>query len=308
MRRFLIAMLSCSLFIACSDNNKTAQTDTPGEILFNIFPDIPQPFVYADSNLLKKPSDSLILDTALLFKVMPDSVITKDFGKSNYSVYAVGKINKGSLHYFIISVISGNRRAAYVFNLDEMNRYKSAITLVSTGFRNSTHAYGKIDEKYVITTYRERRQPDAFTFKRNVYVADASTDEFILILTEPSDDEGILDPIESLPTTHRLSGNYVRDDKNFITIRDSEKEGELNFFIHFEFSKGECSGELKGVARLTGENTAEYHKPGNPCRISFTFSDKKVEIKELDGCGSYRDIYCFFEGSFPLKANPEKSK
>lgn len=308
MRILISGLFIGLLFLACGEKEDTTGSIIPDDEFINSFPELSLPFYFADSNLVKKHHDSLRIDTSALFKILPDSVISKDFGKSGYRVYAIGKIKNPPVQYFLISVVAGNKRAAYLFNLDSDFKYKSAITLVSTGFRNSTYAYTRIDDRFLITTYRERKQPENFSFKRNVYVSDAATDELILILTEPGDDLGIINPIDSLPSTHALAGDYRKDEKNFITVRDSPKAGELLFFIHFEENKGECIGEIKGTAKITGENTAEYYQPGNPCRLSFLFTGKKLEIKELDGCGSFRDIYCFFNGSYPLIAKPEKSK
>jgi hypothetical protein len=32
--------------------------------------------------------------------------------------------------------------------------------------------------------------------------------------------------------------------------------------------------------------------------VEFTFTGGKVTMKEKGGCGAYRDIQCFFEGSY----------
>jgi hypothetical protein len=42
--------------------------------------------------------------------------------------------------------------------------------------------------------------------------------------------------------------------------------------------------------------------------MEFTFTKNAVTIKEIDGCGSYRGITCFFEGSFPRVKQMKYSK
>ena len=81
---------------------------------------------------------------------------------------------------------------------------------------------------------------------------------------------------------------------------------EINFFVHFEKSKGECNGELKGKARFISSTVAQYYEPGNPCTIQLSFSNARVTMKETRGCGSYRDIKCYFEGSYPKKKEKKK--
>jgi hypothetical protein len=43
-----------------------------------------------------------------------------------------------------------------------------------------------------------------------------------------------------------------------------------------------------------------YKQPGDQCELEFSFAGNTVSLKE-DGCGSHRDIKCFFEGSFIRK-------
>jgi len=98
----------------------------------------------------------------------------------------------------------------------------------------------------------------------------------------------------------------VKDKKNFISLRDGKHASETLFFIHFE--KDDCRGELKGMARFVSNNVAVYQEGGNPCTIEFNFSAGRVSMKETGGCGSYRDIKCFFEGSYPKKKTPKPKK
>jgi hypothetical protein len=77
------------------------------------------------------------------------------------------------------------------------------------------------------------------------------------------------------------------------------------FFIHFEKDNGGCAGELKGSASLYGVKTALYRATGNPCELEFTFGGTSLAIKEVAACGSYRDIKCFFDGSFVKRKEPK---
>jgi hypothetical protein len=106
--------------------------------------------------------------------------------------------------------------------------------------------------------------------------------------------------------SNKISGYYVKDKKNLISIRDGSKPGKILFFIHFEKNNGECVGELKGEASVIKPNLAQYAAAGDPCSLEFGFASNKLSIKELQGCGNYRGVRCFFEGSYPKKVVKSK--
>ena len=126
---------------------------------------------------------------------------------------------------------------------------------------------------------------------------------FTLILTEPNVEimEDVINPIDTLPQKNKYTGDYIASKKNFISFRDGKNSSEILFFVHFEKNKGECVGELKGTARFVSSKMAQYKESGNPCTLEFTFTSSAVSMKEVEGCGSYRDIQCFFEGRYPKK-------
>jgi hypothetical protein len=96
--------------------------------------------------------------------------------------------------------------------------------------------------------------------------------------------------------------------RNIISVRDGKNPSEIQFFVHFEKMNGECTGELKGSARFISKTVAQYAKGDNPCVLELSFTASRVTMKEKGGCGSYRDIKCFFEGSFYKKKKPTSSK
>jgi hypothetical protein len=147
-------------------------------------------------------------------------------------------------------------------------------------------------------------------FKRNIYFYDRNSDNFTLIVTEPNEDiiQEVINPIDTLPAKNKFAGDYVQNAKNFISVRDGKNASEIIFFVHFEKDNGECTGELKGTARFVKPGIAVYSKSDNPCVLELTFSGSKATMKEKGGCGSYRDIKCFFEGSFWKKKKQEKGK
>ncbi|RYY15398.1 MAG: hypothetical protein EOO04_28690 [Chitinophagaceae bacterium] len=123
----------------------------------------------------------------------------------------------------------------------------------------------------------------------------------MLIFTEPNEDiiENVINPIDTLPRKNKVSGDYVINKTNFISIRDGKDPSHISFFVHFEKDNSTCNGELKGAARFISPTTAQFKESGNPCTIQFDFKGNIVTMKEMEGCGSYRDIKCFFDGKYP---------
>lgn len=297
---------------------KTALTDDEAvEVaeFIEFFPEVSLPFRVADTTLTRKQTDSLLIGYKIFTQFIPDTILKNDFGKDiQPKFYPLGRTSeKGKETYLFVKATNGAKRAGYLICFDNANKYLSTLTLVRTGFTNWSSSYGMLDKKFQITTYRERkRNNEELNYKRNVYIYNSAVNEFSLILTEPNEEifENVINPIDTLPQKNKNTGDYVRDKSNFISFRDGKNGSELQFFVHFERDKDECIGELKGTARLLSVNTAQYKEIGNPCTIEFTFNASNVVMKEIEGCGSHRDIKCFFDGTFPRKkaAKPQPAK
>ena len=99
---------------------------------------------------------------------------------------------------------------------------------------------------------------------------------------------------------------HVKDKMNIVSVRDAGKPDKINFFIHFDRTKGECTGELKGTASFIKSNVIEYRQAGDICILRFTFSSSSVAIKELGPCGTHRGVKCSFDGIYPRKKIAKK--
>lgn len=305
MRYFSSLFLLFLLISACREKKTSLADEDSVEAreFLEFFDEISLPIHIADTSLLRKDTSNSV-GFKVLTRFVPDSMLAKDFGKAQPKIYGLGKtLDANDNHYVFVKAINGSKRTAYLICFDEDFQYKGMLTLVSTGFHNSTSAYGMVDAKHIITTYRERKRAEDLSFKRNVYKYNSETGDFTLILTEPNTEmiDTVINPIATLDKTHKLSGDYIKDDRNLISVRDGVAPGELLFYVHFERNTDDCRGELKGVMRLTGENSGIYKEVGNPCTLQFEFSKTGVEMKEIEGCGAHRDIICFFEGKFPRK-------
>lgn len=316
MNRFFLALcVAACLTTSCKDNKKASMTgDAPVEVtdLISFFPEVKLPYVLADSTLKRKVPDSALISYSVFTQFVPDSVLKKDFPSGKPTIYALGRAReKGRETYLFVKAVQNTRRAGYLVTFDKDDKYLNTLRLVRTGGEDYTHVYGSLDKKFQITTYRERKSPKGdVTFKRNVYIYNNASNDFTLILTEPNEEiiEDVQNPIDTVSQKNKYTGDYPISKKNFISFRDGKNPSEILFFTHFEKDKGQCIGELKGTARFVSAKKAVYKEAGNPCTLEFTFTASSVAMKEAEGCGTYRDIKCFFEGTYPKKKDKPAKK
>ena len=315
MNRFLLGLCVVAwVAVGCKDDKKTSLAgDEPVEVadFIDFFPEAKLPVIVADTTLSKKVSDSFLIAYSVFTQFVPDSILKKDFNKTKPKIYPLARAKeKGKETYLFAKAVAGTKRVGYLVTFDDKDKYLNTLRLVRTG-ENYSHVSGTLDKKFQITTYRERKNAAGdVTFKRNVYIYNSASNDFTLILTEPNDEmtEEVLNPIDTLPQKNKYTGDYPANKKNFISFRDGRNSSEILFFTHFEKSKGECVGELKGTARFVTSKKAVYKEAGNPCTLEFTFTASSVYMKEVEGCGSFRDIRCFFEGTYPKKKNKPAKK
>ena len=312
MKNYLVLLFAILLLAGCKNKKVSLKDDEVVEVsdFIEFFPEVTLPYYVYDTTLLKKQSDSLLIGNKIFAQFASDSLLNKDFGKAvKPKLYPLARIKeKGAGIYLVAKAVHGNKRAAYLLCFNDDNKFTTAMPLVKYGFDNSTTAYGLLDKKFQITTYRERRATGAeMSYKKNVYFYNNAAESFTLILTEPNQEiiENVYNPIDTLPKKNKYAGDYIKDKKNFIAFRDGKTASDILFFVHFEKDKGDCIGELKGAARFISPTKVQYKEPGNPCTVEFTFTAAAVTMKEIEGCGSYRDIKCFFEGSYPKKKTPK---
>jgi len=313
MKQYLFLLSILLLIVACKGKKTSLQDDETVTIqeFIEFFPETPLPIRIADTTLVKKSTDSLQIGYKIFTQFIPDSLLQKDFGKGvTPKIFPLGRTREDDKEtYLFIKATTGAKRVGYLACFGKKNEFLQMLPLVKTGFDQYSAAYGVLDKKFQITTYYEKKRANNETsFKRNVYIFNSSANEFTLILTEPNEEiiENVINPIDTLAAKNKFSGDYVKDKKNFISVRDGRRPTEPIVFVHFE--KSDCRGELKGTARFVSANLAVFQESGNPCTLEFSFNNNRVVMKETGGCGTYRDIKCFFEGTYPKKKAPAKPK
>src|SRR6476646_2235575 len=94
IRRYKLILFVIILMIACKSKKVSLSGDEPVEVsdFIEFFPDVKLPFQVADSNLLKKEKDSMLISYKVFTQFVPDSVVGKFFGNTaNPKIYPMGK-------------------------------------------------------------------------------------------------------------------------------------------------------------------------------------------------------------------------
>ena len=314
MNRWLYLLLGVVLLASCKNRKPDITGEEPIEITDFIasFPDLTLPYSVSDTGFSRKSGDSLRINAKIVKQFVPDSIYAKEFAKgTNPSFYMMGKTAvKGGESYLFLKAVSGAKAVGYVLSYDKDNFFRAAMPFIFSSSDRNTRYEGGMDRRHSVTRNRIRKGKDGqLIYNKNVYVYN-SAGTFTLILNESNEtveEKEIYNPIDTLARKFPRSGDYVKNKKNFVTIRDGNKTSQLLFFIHFEEGDEECSGELKGVADLISANSALYRKSDDHCELEFTFTNTGVKIRELEACGNHRGVKCSFDGSY-TKKKPVKTK
>lgn len=291
-----------------SDENLTLQE------LLAVAPDIRFPIIFNDSVLNKKDSDSTLLHLPTFRQYVPDSVFQKNYpSEKQLKLYVAGKATtkeKGT--YLFVKSVAGKKKAIHFYYFTGEPGYLGTMKLVDNSSpTKNVNRYCRIDSRFNIALVRERKMPTGeFWTGETIYYMDANGKMIVAMTNSNEDlsDEILGNPIDTLPRKHKHSGDYSTNNKNLVSIRDGARAKTLRFFIHFSKQNGECIGEVKGEADWVGEHKAVFQDNSSPCQLEFTFTKNAVNIKEIDGCGSYRGITCFFEGTYPRVKQMQYSK
>ncbi len=315
MVKNLFFLLAASLLlIACKEKTKPSLSgDVPVAIedFINAFELVKPTYEIADSILLKKETDSLLISYKVFTQFIPDSILTNVFGKNiKPKIYFLKRVaeEKGETYLFT-KMVHADKKLLYILCFDKDNNFNAAMPLLKYDNKSAVSQVAGIDRKYTIyrNTY-QRMQDGSVREGREVFVYNTDAKQFILIMTDALDDRvnEVINPIDTLPRNNKYSADYIKDKMNIVSIRDMKNSGKINFFIHFENAKGSCTGELKGIASFVKTNIAEYRQAGDICILQFIFNSSSVTIKELAPCGNHRGVKCSFDGNYPRKKAEKK--
>ncbi len=277
----------------------------------SFFKNISLPITLSDSLFIKKPADSTLIESSVFNQFVSDTIFKNEFGKVLPKVYAIGKFSNGEEEtYLLLRATASGKQMAYAVTINKKNQFMAAMPVLSTAKPKGTETM-IIDAKYNFTHSTNTRLSDGSVNTLSKVYAYNNAGIFMVILTDgvpAGTDLPIIDPNDTLSRKGRFSGNYAKDKRNILNIRDAATAQQFKFFIHIEKKDGRfCDGELKGEARMVGSDSATYTANGDPCTLGFKFGGGSIRITESN-CGNRRGAECSFDGLFRKQKEPVKSK
>jgi hypothetical protein len=250
-----------------------------------------------------------------LAQFLPDSVVDAIAPKllKNASIFTVGKIEKETEYYLLLNNKDTKKQTVSVITFSKKNVFLGYQILTQFDLtQKGSQFYGKtllINKEPTFLIEENKLDPEqGLTHEKKGW---AYTEQgFRLIYLDANikpAQKAILNPIDTLPTLNTFSGDYARDKKNFISLRDFGDANKYQFFLHFEKKEGSCVGELKGLLNFN-KNQATYSEKGDPCTIQFTITGNIIKIKEDGNCGNHRNMTCYFNDSYDKKRKPKSKK
>lgn len=304
LRITFILLIAVVLLGSCKSRSKpTPAGEKPVEVadFIAFFPQQSLPFSFTDSLLNAREKDSLVIDTKVFSRFVPDSILAVVFGKNTKpKIYPLGRVGNPPL--LLVKAVTSSRKATFIVALDRKNQFVAALTAQRSDLPTILERTTTIDSKLTITKSQERKNRDgSISEGRDVYVLNEAGRNFSLIMTDALDDKPaeLVNPIDTLPRKNKVAADYTGGKMNLVSIRDGRRSDRLTFFIHFE--KGDCNGELKGEAMIKSPTLAEYREPGDPCVLQFKFTPSSITLAEEEGCGAHRGLRCSFNGTFARK-------
>ena len=312
---FLFFILIVLTLTSCKHKKADFAGDAPVKVndFIAAFAPITLPYAVADTNI-NAFADTVTISHSVLSQFIADSILNQIINTNKaYTLHPVGRFDKDKEVYLLFNVIQKDliQEVVVVFNKD--NKFLSGKELITNEKDEDGYIHTlTINKEPTFTVSKERvnEQTKQVQFSRVGWVYN-SAGGFMVIINDTNEDPKkvgvVLNPIDTLPRKNKLSGEYITDRQNFISIRDGKDAKMYAFFIHFEKKEGTCTGELKGMMTMTDDNTGIYSQAGDPCIIDFNFEGNQITLKEKGSCGNRRGMECYFDDTF-IKIKELKKK
>lgn len=306
MSRILLLTLMFGLFAACTNTSKPAN-DEDRVLTFKdfreFFPETALSYRLNADSLKHRIPDTFALKAKVVKQFLPDTLAKGSFTAAEKpKFFPRAYIKKGDQQFFIVEGATKAGSVAWLCIYDKEGKFLQRHLAAKNTATNNTRVGLVMDAKNDLrVTTETQKAPGQISTRDDVYAINPDG-SLALIMTNSNEPAttGLYNPIDTLPRKHKFSANYASGEHNLVSIRDGETPKEFLFFIHFSRDNGECIGEMDGVGRFTTATTGQFRDKHTSCIVDFRFSGGKVSIKET-GCGAYRGIKCFFEGTFIKK-------
>ena len=307
-RLHCLLIVGVFLIVGCKHKKANLAGNAPVKVndFIAAFAPLPLPFSIADTNI-GSSADTTLIGAKVIEQFIPDSILSQVVNiKTKFTIHPSGRFEKENENYLLATIAQKKKVQLLVMVFDKKNKFLAAKSLLANdevdGYSHSL--YINKEPTFLISKERISPQTKQLQFSRSGWVYN-SAGLFMVVVNDNNEDpkktDNILNPLDTLPKKNKLSGEYNRDKKNFITIRDGKDANTYLFFIHFEKKEGSCVGELKGILQMQNPTTGIYNQSGDPCVIDFIFNGNDVTLKEKGSCGNRRGMECFFDDHFTKK-------
>lgn len=306
MRQFLFwAIILVSLF-ACKEKKKlSGNQHIEAAEFFNAYDDLKLPFTVSDTNI-KAVADTNTISYAIFTQFISDTIFNNPFGKDRkFVIHPIGKYEEKGKETYFATLVAGKTTSAVYLSVYDKNKFIATMPLV-TEDEDEKVTTASIDKKLSISINKEWTIKDDIFYNRMIYAYN-NVGIFTTVLSETNEDrraeKTVTNPLDTFPKKYKYSGDYVKGNKNLVSVRDGKKPNEYLFFVYFENGNEEepCGGELRGRMTMVSEKLGVYQGEGDPCKLDFSFAGNKVTVKESGSCGNFRGIKCFFNDTYTKK-------
>lgn len=316
MRRFPVICCMLVLLFSCKDEKVSLSGNEPVDIkdFLAAFPSLKLPYKVSDTNMVKV-ADTTHISYTVFSGFVPDSALVSMLGKNvnKSKIRPVGKIEEEKETYLLADFTQNKKTTLVTFLLDKKtSAYINGLVLLKQEVKDGYfHAVNITSEPTFIISREKYSNNNELLYTRNGYAYNNGSAEFIAVLSDTNEDlkriNEIINPIDTFARVNKLSGDYIKDKKNYISVRDGSSTDKYLFFIHFDKSGGDCTGELKGQMSMRDATHGYFQESGDPCEIDFSFTTNSITVKERDNCGNHRGIKCFFNDTYRKKKEVKPS-
>lgn len=291
---------------ACKHSSRQDGKGFQPEDFYNAFPQLSLPYSYDDDSLRRQTDDSLALDTAVLHAFVADSIWDLSASQRKATrFFPLGRLDLEGQRLLLIKTQRGHTHQVFALvygAADTLLSHKEVAAAANTQRGALTF---RVDTRHLLTVRERKVLANGHVITREWVYGVAPDGSLSLILTNSSEPAGDLtdNPIDTLPGKGKYSGDYRSGKEGLVSIRDGREPGTFLFYIHLSRNNGDCTGEVSGSGKMTGKTVGEFHDGSGPCGLRFGFSSRAVTLKEIGGCGAYRGISCYFEGTYTRQKN-----
>lgn len=311
----LVVFVFSTMLAACGGKSKkmmSGEESVDIKDFISFFDEIKLPLTLSDSILKMKNNDSTLIGDTIIKQFFGDTIFHDLYGKKKPKVYAYGRFRNEDQETYLLLKTSNGARAIYAVAFTPENKYSAGMLLISDGKKTNGVDKVVVDPRFTFTLVDSYKDVDGSINEFSQVYAYNNAGLFMVILKDGlqrGEVLPILNPVDTLPATSKFSGNYLKDSRNFISIRDGKTANDFVFFINMD--KGattDCQFELKGAAVFVTKDSAVYSSKSDPCKIGFKFGTSNIQITEITVCGNQRPADCSFNATYRKQKMPSEGK